>query len=105
MGDEFGRFGILYEKIPCLGHQETPTNYQVNTFVFKVRNLYFDCMKNGLSILVHCTHGFNRTGFMIISYYLRMQNEATIKHLSKWINLFATSRPPGIKKQSYIEEL
>merc|ERR1712190_292334 len=61
--------------------------------------------KHGLSILIHCTHGFNRSGYMIISYWMRMCNGILTQPLTKWINLFATSRPPGINKPMYLKKL
>jgi mRNA-capping enzyme len=103
--DEFSELGILYEKIPCAGYNDAPNELQVNTLVYKIRRIYSECLKHGLSILLHCTHGFNRSGFMILSFWLRLNTQADIWSLSKWINFFATSRPPGINKNKYIEKL
>ncbi|THU60162.1 hypothetical protein C4D60_Mb07t09720 [Musa balbisiana] len=52
-------------------------------------------------ILVHCTHGHNRTGFMIIHYLMRTQP----MHVSEALQIFSQARPPGIYKQDYIEAL
>lgn len=56
----------VYEQINCLGHGKCPTRYEVNRFKSIVQNFIkhspHDC------IAVHCTHGFNRTGYMIISF-------------------------------------
>jgi mRNA-capping enzyme len=50
---------------------------------------------------VHCTHGFNRTGFLIVSYLVETQDMA----VGAAIQMFARARPPGIYKQDYITEL
>lgn len=52
-------------------------------------------------IAVHCTHGFNRTGFLISSYLV----EKFDYDIAAAIQAFAASRPPGIYKQDYIDEL
>jgi len=103
--DEFGELGILYDKIPCAGYNDAPNELQINTLVYKIRRIYSECLKCGLSILLHCTHGFNRSGFMILCFWLRLNINADIWSLSNWINFFATSRSPGINKKKYIEKL
>jgi mRNA-capping enzyme len=103
--ENFGKFGVLYDKIPCLGHSTPPSQLEVNTSIYKIRRIYKECLKKRLSVLIHCTHGFNRSGFIIVLYWLRMQDNVPLHPLSDWINLFATSRPPGINKNSYINEL
>eukprot|EP00096_Caligus_rogercresseyi_P014199 TRINITY_DN6715_c0_g1_i1.p1 TRINITY_DN6715_c0_g1~~TRINITY_DN6715_c0_g1_i1.p1 ORF type:complete len:598 (+),score=118.43 TRINITY_DN6715_c0_g1_i1:83-1795(+) len=88
-----------YVKIACGGHKEPPTKEQVTAFVSIVAKFK---NKNPLkAIIVHCTHGFNRTGFMIGSYLVEQESwspEASVQ-------AFAKARPPGIYKQDYISEL
>lgn len=52
-------------------------------------------------IAVHCTHGFNRTGFLICSYLIEKHDYA----VDAAVNVFAGARPPGIYKQDYLDEL
>ena len=52
-------------------------------------------------IAVHCTHGFNRTGFLISSYLVKEYDWDIEAALAQ----FAKSRNPGIYKQEYIDEL
>jgi len=91
--------GIKYLKLQCRGHGECPNEEQTRTFVQLCSNFV---SKNPLDIIgVHCTHGFNRTGFLICAYL--------VEHLS-WsveaaIGAFANSRPPGIYKEDYLKEL
>lgn len=91
--------GAQYVKLQCRGHGETPSKEQTQSFI----QIVDDFMKERPfdMIGVHCTHGFNRTGFLIVSYLverLDMSVEAAI-------SVFAASRPPGIYKQDYIDEL
>jgi mRNA-capping enzyme len=50
---------------------------------------------------VHCTHGYNRTGFLIIAFLVE-QDDWSVEAA---ISAFSKSRPPGIYKQHYLEEL
>lgn len=55
-----------YIKLQCRGHGETPTPEQTRAFIELVSKFITN---NPLErIAVHCTHGFNRTGFLIVSY-------------------------------------
>jgi hypothetical protein len=51
---------------------------------------------------VHCTHGFNRTGAMLVHYAQRV---APWPKLNENVKEFATKRPPGIYKPEYVKEL
>ena len=57
--------------------------------------------KNGKLIAVHCTHGLNRTGFMIISYLI-LRHKMSVADA---IATFARSRSPGVYKPEYINDL
>ncbi|UJR22696.1 hypothetical protein I4U23_025732 [Adineta vaga] len=97
--DEFKAKNIQYEKIRCRGHGEAPGDAQINHFT-STCNEFFRNDPNGI-IGVHCTHGFNRTGFLICAYLCceyDMSIDATI-------NMFAKARPTGIYKQDYLDEL
>lgn len=50
---------------------------------------------------IHCTHGFNRTGFLIVSYMVEKLDCSVEAALLE----FAQVRPPGIYKADYIKEL
>uniref|UniRef100_A0A0A9D374 GSVIVT01034015001 n=1 Tax=Arundo donax TaxID=35708 RepID=A0A0A9D374_ARUDO len=90
-------------KIPCKGRDAVPDNESVNTFVNEV-TMFLDRQKqtkNPKYILVHCTHGHNRTGFMIIHYLMRRH----VSCVAEALNIFSQRRPPGIYKRDYIEAL
>ncbi|XP_062200440.1 uncharacterized protein LOC133903094 [Phragmites australis] len=98
---EWTRQGIKHVKIPCKGRDAVPDNESVNTFVYEVMMFLDRQLKNNKYILVHCTHGHNRTGFMIIHYLMRTH----VSCVAEAINIFAQRRPPGIYKRDYIEAL
>jgi len=88
-----------YLKLACKGHGECPTQEIVDTFITLVDNFI---RKKPLEIVgIHCTHGFNRTGFLIVSYLVEKADWA----VDAAINAFANCRPPGIYKQDYLQEL
>mmetsp|Transcript_26915 Transcript_26915/g.60167 ORF Transcript_26915/g.60167 Transcript_26915/m.60167 type:complete len:187 (+) Transcript_26915:488-1048(+) len=53
------------------------------------------------TIAVHCHYGFNRTGFLIVSYLVEEENW----RVDDAIAAFAASRPPGIKHGHFTDEL
>lgn len=92
-------YGCKYLKLQCRGHGETPSEEQTHTFVQVCRNFI---AHNPLEIVgVHCTHGFNRTGFLVISYLVETDGTSVDAGLAE----FAIARPPGIYKGDYIQEL
>lgn len=89
----------LYLKLQCRGHGETPSEDQTNTFVNTCQKYIND---NPLKVIaVHCTHGFNRTGFLIVSYMVQCMDCGLEGALTEFIR----NRPPGIYKQDYLKEL
>ncbi|CAD6251571.1 unnamed protein product [Miscanthus lutarioriparius] len=94
--------GAKHVKIPCKGRDAVPDNESVNVFVYEAM-MFLDRQKqkNPKYMLIHCTHGHNRTGFMIIHYLMLTH----ISCVAEAINIFAQRRPPGIYKRDYIEAL
>lgn len=91
--------GCRYLKIPCKGRGETPNEVTTNAFVEICRKFI---QTNPLEMIgIHCTHGFNRTGFLIVSYLVEELGMSVDAALAE----FATARPPGIYKLDYIQEL
>lgn len=91
--------GAEYVKLQCRGHGETPSREQTLSFIELVDNFI---LNHPLDIIgVHCTHGFNRTGFLI-SCYLVERMDFSVEAAMK---AFADARPPGIYKGDYIREL
>nr|KJB17011.1 hypothetical protein B456_002G260900 [Gossypium raimondii] len=92
--------GIKHVKIQCRGRDAVPENASVNTFVYEVSQFLLR-QKSNKYILVHCTHGHNRTGYMIIHYLMRTQPMS----VTQAIKFFSEARPPGIYKPDYIDAL
>ncbi|CAK9277141.1 unnamed protein product [Sphagnum jensenii] len=103
--NEWTKEGVKYVKVPCRGRNEVPDNELVNTFVHEVNRFLHQQQGKGAAankyVLVHCTHGHNRTGFMIVHYLMRTQCSSVAQAL----RMFAEARPPGIYKQDYIDKL
>jgi len=78
---------------------EFPSETEIQTFVEVCR----DFIANNPSdiIGVHSIHGFNTTGFFIVSY-LVLTNQACLEY---GLSLFTAARPSGIYKQEYLVEL
>eukprot|EP01018_Ginkgo_biloba_P032026 Gb_15931 [translate_table: standard] len=100
---DWSKQGIKHFKIPCKGRDAVPDNESVNIFVYEALRFFHHHKQKGQNkyILVHCTHGHNRTGFMIVHYLVRTQG-LTVKEA---LHRFAAARPPGIYKQDYIDAL
>ncbi|KAI4318965.1 hypothetical protein MLD38_032617 [Melastoma candidum] len=92
---------IKHVKIQCVGRDAVPSNAQVNEFVYEVAQFLSNQKHSKKYILVHCTHGHNRTGYMIIHYLMRSA-PISVTHA---IKIFADARPPGIYKPEYIDAL
>ncbi|XP_010558358.1 PREDICTED: mRNA-capping enzyme-like isoform X2 [Tarenaya hassleriana] len=95
------REGIKHVKIACKGRDSVPDNVSVNTFVNEVNQFVSNQKHSKKYILVHCTHGHNRTGYMIVHYLMRSMPMTVTQALK----IFSDARPPGIYKPDYIEAL
>ncbi|KAK2702326.1 hypothetical protein QYM36_019062 [Artemia franciscana] len=91
--------GVEFAKILCKGFNVAPTLEQYQIF----KNLCSNFLRQNPSgaIGVHCRHGCNRTGFLIVSYLVDVFGYK----LEEAIKEFSLKRPPGIYKRLYIEEL
>jgi len=88
-----------YVKINCRGHGEAPPQETVDTFN-RICKRFTD--QHPLEIIVvHCTHGFNRTGFLISAYLV----ETFDWSMDMAVNSFIEARKPGIYKQEYLTDL
>ncbi|KAJ6222243.1 hypothetical protein RDWZM_000788 [Blomia tropicalis] len=91
--------GIEYMKINLRGHNSCPSDDQITQFIDICQE--FLHQNPNIKIAVHCTHGFNRTGFLICTYLVLIHKW----NIEDALNEFARARPPGIYKQDYIDEL
>lgn len=96
---EVKQHGIKYYKMNCRGHGETPNAEMTQLFINIVDNFI---RQHPTEIIgVHCTHGFNRTGFLICAYLVEKLDFS----IDMAVALFSQCRQPGIYKQDYINEL
>ena len=101
--------------IVASSHGETPNEAQVNRFLDVCREFIntnpddiigtedLPSIHRSVIVLlgIHCTHGFNRSGFLICSFLYREYDMS----IDAAIDLFSKARPPGIYKQDYLNEL
>ncbi|KAM7463992.1 hypothetical protein LguiA_032113 [Lonicera macranthoides] len=98
---EWKKEGIKHLKICCKGRDSVPDNEAVNQFVYEISQFIVRQKQSKKYILVHCTHGHNRTGYMIVHYLMRTLPMS----VTQAIKIFAEARPPGIYKPDYIDAL
>ncbi|EFO19544.1 hypothetical protein LOAG_08948 [Loa loa] len=96
---EVEKRNCIYKKIPMKGHGEAPSVAETEQFCRIVRGFLQANPKD--VVAVHCTHGFNRTGFLIAAYLASAMDWA----IDAAIYSFAQMRPNGIYKQLYLDEL
>ncbi|XP_061479287.1 mRNA-capping enzyme isoform X4 [Rhineura floridana] len=91
--------GITYIKLQCKGHGECPTADNTETFIRVCEHF---SNKNPTELIgVHCTHGFNRTGFLICAFLVEKLDWS----IEAAVAIFAQARAPGIYKGDYLKEL
>ncbi|KAK7336736.1 hypothetical protein VNO77_17282 [Canavalia gladiata] len=93
--------GIGHVKIRCKGRDAVPDDESVKKFCDEVLDFCSRRTNTKKYILVHCTHGHNRTGYMIVHFLVRTESIS----VTEAINRFASARHPGIYKQDYIDAL
>ncbi|XP_068609681.1 mRNA-capping enzyme isoform X2 [Brachionichthys hirsutus] len=97
--NEIEKEGINYVKLQCKGHGECPTKETTAMFIRICENFM---QKNSTDLIgVHCTHGFNRTGFLICAYLVEKMDWS----IDAAVNAFSRARAPGIYKGDYLKEL
>uniref|UniRef100_UPI00398EF37E RNA/RNP complex-1-interacting phosphatase-like n=1 Tax=Pristiophorus japonicus TaxID=55135 RepID=UPI00398EF37E len=92
--------GLHYAKIFTAGH-EVPNADNILTFKQAVKTFLAENTGNDKLVGVHCTHGVNRTGYLICRYLIDvdgMEPRAAI-------DLFNKSRGYPIERQNYIQDL
>ncbi|XP_076874287.1 mRNA-capping enzyme [Brachyhypopomus gauderio] len=96
---EIEKEGIKYVKLQCKGHGECPTAETTEMFIRLCEHFM---QKNPTELIgVHCTHGFNRTGFLICAYLVERMDWS----VEAAVAAFAQARSPGIYKGDYLKEL
>ncbi|XP_059823607.1 RNA/RNP complex-1-interacting phosphatase-like [Hypanus sabinus] len=91
---------LQYEKIFTAGH-EVPSAKNILSFKQAVKTFLLENMDNDKLVGVHCTHGVNRTGYLICRYLVDV--DGMDPHEA--IDLFNRSRGHPIERQNYIQDL
>ena len=86
---DFAARGVEYLKIREPGHSEVPKRESVTRFCQAVSAFLRSNPQR--YVAVHCTHGLNRTGFMIVSLLV----DAMGYNLEAAVAAFAIARAPG----------
>lgn len=82
---------LIAKEIPGL-EQQAEFNNVINRF----------CQEFPLHYIgVHCSYGFNRTGFICCSYLISQRGIP----IDEALNIFAKSKPPGIKHHWFLQAL
>lgn len=91
---------LLFVKIFTAGH-EVPRDETILSFKRAVRRFLRDNADNDKLIGVHCTHGLNRTGYLICRYLIDVDGMDP----KEAVELFNSSRGHAIERQNYLEDL
>ncbi|XP_032059944.1 RNA/RNP complex-1-interacting phosphatase isoform X2 [Aythya fuligula] len=91
---------LCYSKILTMGH-EIPNNETIFQFKSVVKNFLRDNKDNDKLIGVHCTHGLNRTGYLVCRYLIDVEGMEP----NAAIELFNRARGHPIERMNYIEDL
>ncbi|XP_068608674.1 RNA/RNP complex-1-interacting phosphatase [Brachionichthys hirsutus] len=91
---------LLTVKIFTRGHV-VPSDDTILSFKRAVRRFLRNNSDNDKLVGVHCTHGVNRTGYLICRYLIDVDG----MNPAAAINLFNSSRGHAIERQNYLQDL
>ncbi|XP_022061423.2 basic salivary proline-rich protein 1-like [Acanthochromis polyacanthus] len=90
----------FYTKIFTKGHQ-VPSNATILSFKQAVRRFLKENQDNDKLIGVHCTHGLNRTGYLVCRYLIDVDGFDPLTALE----LFNSCRGHCIERKNYLRDL
>ncbi|XP_030005919.1 RNA/RNP complex-1-interacting phosphatase [Sphaeramia orbicularis] len=91
---------LLCVKIFTAGH-EVPSDATILSFKRAVRRFLRDNSDNDKLIGVHCTHGLNRTGYLICRYLIDVDGMDP----KEAVELFNSARGHAMERENYLEDL
>ncbi|XP_053944884.1 RNA/RNP complex-1-interacting phosphatase isoform X2 [Cuculus canorus] len=91
---------LSYSKISTVGH-EIPNRHTVFQFRRVVKKFLRNNKDNDKLIGVHCTHGLNRTGYLVCRYLIDVEGMEP----NTAIELFNRARGHPIERINYIQDL
>jgi atypical dual specificity phosphatase len=93
--------GLQHEKVTCTGQQVPNADVQSRFFEVVDSFLQSDESRRGGLIGVHCTHGVNRTGFLICKYMVSKMDFSP----EEAVRAFNTSRGHMMEHEAYVRAL
>uniref|UniRef100_A0A915Q0V7 Tyrosine specific protein phosphatases domain-containing protein n=1 Tax=Setaria digitata TaxID=48799 RepID=A0A915Q0V7_9BILA len=93
--------GVKYDKIWCVGHRVHTQNENIQKFYSTVSDFLSRHIHTGELIGVHCTHGVNRTGYMICRYLIEVDGW----DVDSAVKQFEYCRGYKIERKEYIDSL
>ncbi|XP_035216164.1 RNA/RNP complex-1-interacting phosphatase-like [Stegodyphus dumicola] len=97
---EFLDCGVQYKKIGCVGH-DVPKEENFFELLDTVESFMISNARNDLVIGLHCTHGVNRTGYMLC----RLLVERLRYTPGQALEAFACSRGYPLERENYREAI
>lgn len=97
---EFTNQGIEYAKVMCAGHF-VPSEEVYQQFSDIVKRFLWEPRNNGRIIALHCTHGVNRTGYLLCRYLI----ENHCYSPGQALDAFAMTRGYPVERENYKEAL
>ncbi|XP_038602742.1 RNA/RNP complex-1-interacting phosphatase isoform X2 [Tachyglossus aculeatus] len=91
---------LLYRKIFTVGHH-VPDDGTIFKFKCAVNQFLGENKDNDKLIGVHCTHGLNRTGYLVCRYLIDVEGMEP----NSAIELFNSCRGHSIERKNYIRDL
>ncbi|XP_029693729.1 RNA/RNP complex-1-interacting phosphatase isoform X1 [Takifugu rubripes] len=91
---------LMFVKIFTAGH-EVPSDETILSFKRAVRRFLRDNADNDRLIGVHCTHGLNRTGYLICRYLIDVDGMEP----REAVKLFNSARGHNIERKNYLDDL
>lgn len=92
---------IEYAKIFVEGHGSIPPRHQVQQFCDIVDTFLAKESSRGRVVVVHCTHGLNRTGYLICKYLTLRRNVPP----ERAIHMFESARGEKMEREGYIADI
>uniref|UniRef100_A0A0P6EAK9 Putative RNA/RNP complex-1-interacting phosphatase n=1 Tax=Daphnia magna TaxID=35525 RepID=A0A0P6EAK9_9CRUS len=92
--------GIHHEKIFCAGHV-VPKSKTVRRFFQVVDDFLHNVNSRGKVLMVHCTHGLNRTGYLVSRYMVERRGFQPADAIAA----FNEARGHCIERENYLEDL
>ncbi|KAI6194457.1 hypothetical protein M3Y96_01127000 [Aphelenchoides besseyi] len=99
--EQFTSHGILHKKIFCHGRDFEKLETSGTEFVEVLKDFFKENSNNNKWVGVHCTHGINRTGYLICRYL----TESLGWSFEKALKEFEQARGHSIERIEYLETL